>query len=130
LWTDAIEIAFILVGTFFMFVASLGVLRLPDFYLRIHAPTKAATLGMFSLLVAVTVALAQEVVLTKALLAVAFIGATTPVSAHILFRATYRSGVPFARPVARDDYRSALRARAAKRGEERPPPSPPAPKRE
>lgn len=92
----------IAVGTFFMFVASLGIVRLPDFYLRVHAPTKAATLGLFALLAALLGAV-PEVRVSEALLTAFFVGTTIPVSAHILMRGAHRSGV---RPtgMTQDDY--------------------------
>ena len=40
-----------LVGAFFFFASAVGLLRLPDFYTRMHAPTKAATLGIILLAV-------------------------------------------------------------------------------
>ncbi|AUX42058.1 monovalent cation/proton antiporter subunit MnhG/PhaG [Sorangium cellulosum] len=90
---SVLEVAAALVGTFFMFVASLGILRLPDFYARIHAPTKAATLGLAFLLAAVALHFKDLTSVTKAALALFFVGVTAPVGAHILARAAYRSGV-------------------------------------
>lgn len=92
---DLLISAAIAVGVFFMFVASLGLVRFPDFYVRVHAPTKAATLGLFAL-VAALLASVPEVRGTEALLAAFFIGTTIPVSAHILLRGAHRSGL---RPV-------------------------------
>jgi monovalent cation/proton antiporter MnhG/PhaG subunit len=89
---ELLAAAGIVVGVAFMFVASLGLLRFPDFYLRVHAPTKAATLGLFAL-VAALLAAVPEVREVEALLAALFIGATIPVSAHILLRGAYRSGL-------------------------------------
>ncbi|WP_437563160.1 MULTISPECIES: monovalent cation/H(+) antiporter subunit G [unclassified Sorangium] len=93
MFASALEIAAALAGTFFMFVASLGVLRLPDFYARIHAPTKAATLGLACLLAALALHFRELASVTKAALALFFVGVTAPVGAHILARAAYRSGV-------------------------------------
>lgn len=90
---SAIEIAAVALGAIFMFVASLGVLRLPDFFARIHAPTKAATLGLALLLVAFALHVPELTSVTKAALALLFIAATAPVGAHILARAAYRRGV-------------------------------------
>lgn len=120
--TSTLEIIAIVIGVFFMFVASVGVLRLSDFYSRIHAPTKAATLGLIFLLLAVAVVLREGVVITKALLAVAFISATAPVGAHILARAAYRNNVPRAKDTELDEYAAAVRQReeAAPGGEEFP----------
>ncbi|WP_437728284.1 monovalent cation/H(+) antiporter subunit G [Sorangium sp. So ce861] len=93
MFASALEIAAAVAGTFFMFMASLGVLRLPDFYARIHAPTKAATLGLACLLAALALHFQELASVTKAALALFFVGVTAPVGAHILARAAYRSGV-------------------------------------
>ncbi|HES76979.1 MAG TPA: Na+/H+ antiporter subunit G, partial [bacterium] len=42
----------VLIGGFFTLVGSLGLLRLPDFYMRLHGPTKATTLGVGAILIA------------------------------------------------------------------------------
>jgi multicomponent Na+:H+ antiporter subunit G len=91
---DILRVAAIVIGVFFMFVSSFGILRLNDFYLRLHAPTKAATLGLVFLLIAVALTVYEKSVITKAVLAVLFIAATAPVGAHLLSRAAYRNGVP------------------------------------
>jgi len=91
---DLIAAVAIIIGTAFLMIASLGMLRLPDFYARIHASTKAATLGLALLLIALAIGLRDRPVITKALLAMAFICATAPVGAHILARAAYATKVP------------------------------------
>jgi multicomponent Na+:H+ antiporter subunit G len=106
-----IELVAIVVGVFFMFVSSLGVLRLPDFYSRLHAPTKAATLGLFFLFVAVAIGVPEKVVVTKALLALIFIAATAPVGAHIMSRAAYRTGVRPDRKMSIDEYEAVVEGR-------------------
>lgn len=95
-----IEVIAIVSGVFFMFVASLGVLRLGDFFARIHAPTKAATLGLAFLLAGLAIEVRDNVTITKAALAMLFIGMTAPIGAHVLARAAYRRGV---RPSVRVD---------------------------
>jgi len=92
-------------GAFFMVIAATGMLRLADFYQRIHAPTKAATLGLVFLLVAAALALKEQGVVTKAMLAVIFFAVTAPVGAHLLCRAAYRRGVKPAKETQHDDYR-------------------------
>jgi multicomponent Na+:H+ antiporter subunit G len=104
LWIDVLEMVAIVIGVFFMFVASVGVLRLRDFYLRVHAPTKAATLGLAFLLIAVALNVQEKTVVTKAALALLFLGATAPVGAHILARAAYRNGVPALAGCEVDEY--------------------------
>lgn len=113
MWILSLELIFVALGVFFMFVASLGLLRLPDFYSRLHAPTKAATLGLFFLLLAVVFAVPETVVITKALLALAFIAATAPVGAHILARAAYRNDVPRAAETELDEYAPVVQRRKA-----------------
>lgn len=113
-----IKVACVLVGVFFVFVASVGVLRLPDFYSRVHAPTKAATLGLFFLLFALTIDQPEAMVFTKALLALLFIGATAPVGAHILTRAAYRNGVPPMEGTLMDEYARPVKARREAPGRE------------
>ena len=100
----AFESLLMLTGAFFLLVSGLGLLRLEDFYQRVHAPTKAATLGLVSLFGAALLALGPAAVGAKALLAVLFIGASNPVGAHYLTRTAYRCGVRPRRPLERDEY--------------------------
>lgn len=88
--------ALILFGAFFTVVGSFGLLRLTDFFARLHGPTKATTLGVGSLLIASTVytaALGDGLRLHKVLIAV-FLFMTAPVSAHLMARAALRRDVP------------------------------------
>lgn len=91
--SSAVAAVAVAIGVSFMFVASLGVLWLPDFYARLHAPTKAATLGLACLFVALAIRLEERTSVTKAVLAVLFVCATAPIGAHVLSRAAYRRGV-------------------------------------
>lgn len=114
---DAIEVVAVVVGVFFMFVSATGVLRLRDFYQRVHAPTKAATLGLTFLLIAVALNVRETTVVTKAVLALLFIGATAPVGAHLLARAAYRNGIkPRLEPVV-DEYAAVVTRRKETRRE-------------
>jgi multicomponent Na+:H+ antiporter subunit G len=108
LLTSIIEVVAILFGTFFMFVAAVGVLRLKDFYMRVHAPTKAATLGLIFFFVAIAIDVHETAVVTKAILAFLFISATAPVGAHLLARAAYRNGVRPADETGIDQYARAV----------------------
>lgn len=108
---SALELAAVVAGTLFMALASLGVLRLPDFYARIHAPTKAATLGLAFLLTAFALHFSEPTSATKAVLAVVFIAATAPVGAHILARSAHRSGLRAPGAII-DEYEPHARAEA------------------
>lgn len=86
---------FLLVGTFFIFSSSIGIIRFPDVYTRLHAATKAPTLGIISILIAAFLFLyvAHGIVSGKLLLAILFIFLTSPVGGHMLSRAAHASGV-------------------------------------
>ena len=85
-----------LAGALFILTAAIGLLRLPDFYSRAHAPTKAATLGL--LLCALGSALIYETYdaafWLEKLLLVLFVFLTTPVSAQLLVRGAAARGIP------------------------------------
>ncbi|GGF07361.1 Na+/H+ antiporter subunit G [Halobacillus andaensis] len=85
----------LLLGTFFLISGSLGVLRFPDVYTRLHAATKSATLGVAGILIGAFLFMYVEhdVVSGKLLLGIFFILLTAPVSGHMIGRAAYRSGV-------------------------------------
>ena len=79
------------VGTVFLFIGSLGVLRLPDVYNRLQAGTKCTTLGAF--LTIIGVGISQPGWLLKTLVIALFILITNPISNHALGRASRKSGV-------------------------------------
>ncbi len=91
---DYIMAGLILLGGFFCFVAGLGVLRLPDVLIRMHASTKAGTLGAGLILAAVAVFFADTATITRAVATIVFLLITAPVAAHMIGRAAFRSGVP------------------------------------
>lgn len=93
-------------GTAFMLIAALGLLRLPDLYTRMHAVTKAGTLGIGLVLVAAAVAFGEVSVATRALVALLFVLLTAPVSAHMIGRAGYLGNVPLWDGTAFDDWQA------------------------
>ena len=90
-----IAVAFLLVlGGFFVFAAALGVLRLPDLLIRMHASTKAGTLGCGLILLALALHYGETGIVTRALATIVFLMVTAPIAAHMIGRAAYRAGVP------------------------------------
>jgi multicomponent Na+:H+ antiporter subunit G len=83
----------LLLGSLFMLIGAIGIYRFPDFYTRMHAATKATSLGMGLLLAGAAVHFGNWIVLVKAFLVMAFIFLTTPVAAHAISQAAYRMGV-------------------------------------
>lgn len=91
---DMIVSILIVLGGGFAAIAGLGLLRLPDVLIRMHASTKAGTLGVGLIVLGVSVHFASSLVITKALLIIAFLLLTAPVGAHLIGRAAYRRGLP------------------------------------
>ncbi|MBO8126089.1 MAG: Na+/H+ antiporter subunit G [Firmicutes bacterium] len=85
---------FILFGLFFVLTGSIGLIRFPDVYTRLHAPTKSATLGVFGILIASIIHQASHGFLgIKEILTTVFLFLTAPVGAHMIARAAYLTGV-------------------------------------
>jgi len=84
----------VLLGSALMLLAAVGIVRLPDVYVRIQASTKAASLGAGLLLVALILHFADLAVAARASLAILFVFLTVPVSGHLIGRAAYITGVP------------------------------------
>ncbi len=59
---EIIVSVFLVFGAFFMSVGSIGMVRLPDLFMRLHAPTKSSTLGLGSFLIASMIFLLSKVV--------------------------------------------------------------------
>ena len=91
---DAATIALMTIGAVLMLVAGVGIVRLPDLYMRMSATTKAATLGVACLLSAAALHFDDLEVTSRAAAVVLFTLSTAPVAAHMIGRAAYRAGVP------------------------------------
>lgn len=84
----------VLVGAAFVLMGAVGLVRLPDFFLRTSAVTKAATLGLGLLLGGTAVHAGVPGLFSRAIAIFVFVLLTTPVAGHVLGRAAYRAGVP------------------------------------
>lgn len=84
----------VLFGTAFVLIGSIGLVRLPDFYTRLHAPTKATTLGVGSLVLASVLWLSAKDTTLSELLIAASLFMTAPVSAHLLAKAALHRRTP------------------------------------
>jgi multicomponent Na+:H+ antiporter subunit G len=84
----------LLLGAFFILVASVGLLRMPDLMMRMHATTKAGTLGAGLMAVGMMFFFPEISVWTRAIALILFVILTAPVAAHMIGRAAYYSGVP------------------------------------
>ena len=80
-------------GTIFVLLAAVGLLRMPDTYLRLAVTTKAATLGIGLLMIAAAIYSYDLALTAKVLAIILFILLTAPVSAHLIGRTSYMAGV-------------------------------------
>ena len=91
--SDLLTAVAIVLGASFCLLAAVGMLRLPDTLIRMHAATKAGSLGTGLVLAGVAVFFADLGIVLKALLTLVFIFLTAPVAAHLIGRAAYRTGI-------------------------------------
>ena len=82
----------ILFGSVFCLLATVGIVRLPDLFTRIHAASKAGLLGAGLLFAAIAVVNLDSSVTLRAIAGFGFLMLTTPVGAHLLSRAAYQAG--------------------------------------
>jgi len=87
-----ISAALLVIGSFFALVASIGLLRLPDVYTRMHAASKAGTMGSCLMLIALAIHTTDVGTMSRALAGVVFFLLTAPVSSHLLAKAAYSVG--------------------------------------
>ena len=85
----------VLTGTGFMLIAAIGIIRMPDFYIRMSTITKATSLGIGFILLGATIHLNSLEIILKAAAIVTFIVITSPVSAYIIAKAAKKIRVPF-----------------------------------
>ncbi|WP_227376450.1 monovalent cation/H(+) antiporter subunit G [Haladaptatus halobius] len=83
------------VGSFFLVVGTLGLLRLPDVYNRMHATSKATTLGAASLFLAGFVQYGPQGAGLTSLVGIVFLFLTAPTGAHMISRSAQKMGIEF-----------------------------------
>ena len=98
-------VAFLLVsGSLFMLIASIGVVKLSDVYMRMHAITKAASLGVILMLGAVVVWYISFVVVLMAAILILSVVFTSPIAAHLISRTAHAMKVPKGNNYVIDEY--------------------------
>lgn len=100
---DLLTSALVLGGASFMLIAALGILRMPDLPMRMHASTKAGALGGGMVAAAVALQFDEFGVTARALAIVLFIIMTAPVAAHLIARASYFVSVPLWERTVKDE---------------------------
>ncbi len=90
-WLKILGAIIVLIGSIFLFLGALGVLRMPDVYNRMQAGTKATTLG--SILTLLGIGLYKFDWIGQIIILILFIVITNPLSSHALARAAHFSGI-------------------------------------
>lgn len=81
------------IGAVAILFAAIGIVRMPDFYLRLSVTVKAATLGVGVLVIAAAIIFADSEVTAKVIAIILFLLLTAPVAAHMIARTGYRSEI-------------------------------------
>lgn len=90
---ELIAVALTAVGVLFTLISSVGIIRMPDLYTRVHAVSKAGTLGVAGVLLGVAVSFADLLTGVKIVALIVFFVLTAPVAVHMLDRAAFLTGV-------------------------------------
>lgn len=88
---DLLSLIFLAGGLFFLMVGTVGLLRLPDVYTRLHAVTKCDTLGVGLVLISLLLQSSLPAALKLGLIII-FVLITNPTSAHVIAKAAYVTG--------------------------------------
>lgn len=95
--------ALIIIAAFFVLVGAIGLARLPDFFMRLHAPTKASTLGLGGVLIAsILLGVMHGRAGIAELLITLFVFITAPVSANMMAQAGLHLGLGSKAPIPKD----------------------------
>ncbi len=105
---DILTAVLLLAGSAFFLVAAIGIVRLPDLYMRMHAAAKASAFGAVLLLLGVAVHFGDGWTLFEVIVIVLFIFITNPVAAHLIGRAGYRMRVPMWKETLVDELGEAM----------------------
>jgi multicomponent Na+:H+ antiporter subunit G len=91
---DLVTSGLMLIGATFYALAALGTVRMPDLFTRMQPATKAATLGISCMMLALACYFGRTGVTLRAVATIAFVFVTAPVTAHLIARSAYFVGVP------------------------------------
>ncbi|KTD13231.1 monovalent cation/H(+) antiporter subunit G [Legionella jamestowniensis] len=103
-----ISVICMLMGSIFILIAAIGLLRMPDLLMRMHAATKAGTLGAGLVLISVIFHFQRWSVTIESILTIFFIFITAPIASHLLARASYLRGLKLAKSTIIDELKDKL----------------------
>ena len=85
--------AFIVAGSVFVLIGGIGLIRLPDFYTRIHAAGITDTMGAWLILIGLMFSAGWTLVTVKLFMLLFFLAVTSPLSSHALAKAAFIRGL-------------------------------------
>ncbi|MDU8944833.1 monovalent cation/H(+) antiporter subunit G [Ovoidimarina sediminis] len=91
--TIALTAFLLILGGVFTVLAGVGIVKLPDVFIRMHAATKVGTLGSGLIMAGTAVHFGDVAVIIRCMLIVVFLLLTAPIGAHMIGRAALRIGV-------------------------------------
>ncbi|MBE0524403.1 MAG: monovalent cation/H(+) antiporter subunit G [Methanosarcinales archaeon] len=91
--SNIISVVFIFIGLFFIVAGTVGLIRFPDFYSRMHATGKCDTLGVGLMIIGLIIYNGLNFISVKLLFLVIFIFIANPVATHAIARAAYKVGL-------------------------------------
>jgi multicomponent Na+:H+ antiporter subunit G len=100
---EILILIFLVLGTIFIFIASIGLIKMPDVYLRMSASTIAATFGVSSMLIGVAIYFGTTGMAFHVAGVIVFLILTVPVGAHMIGRASHINKLPMWDKTFRDD---------------------------
>ncbi len=106
---EAVVMVLMFGGAIFMALAGLGMLRMPDLFLRMSSSAKAGTLGAGLILLGAAIHFNDFSIYTRSFAIIVFLLLTAPVAAHMIGRAAYFDGVPLWKGTVQDDLRGHYR---------------------
>lgn len=101
--TEWLAFAAFIAGALFILISAIGLLRLPDLFMRMHASTKTTSMGFTLILIGVIVAFPAPGTVIKSLLIIIFIYLTTPLGTHMVGKSGHLLGIKQWRHAVRDD---------------------------
>ncbi len=91
---EALSTIFLAAGAFFMITGTIGLLKFPDFYTRLHATGKCDTLGQILVIIGCMIYEGFTLITIKLLMVSAFYLLVAPAGTHALMKAAYVTGLP------------------------------------
>ncbi len=86
--------AIIFIGSLFLLLAAIGLIKMPDIYMRMSSTTKGMTFGVGLILIGVSIYFGRLEVMSRAFVIILFLFLTAPVAAHLIGRAAYMNDNP------------------------------------